>query len=53
MGVLLIFKRSKAVLKGSWERPGGAWSALGRVWETPGRRPGASLERFFQSLKRL
>ena len=53
LGVLLIFKRSKAVLKGSWERLGGAWGRLGRAWETPGRRLGASLGCFFQSLKRL
>ena len=48
LGVLPIFKRSKAVLKASWERLEGlGWGRLGRVWETPGRRLGASLECFF------
>ena len=53
LGVLPIFKRSEAVLKASWERLGGAWGRLGRVWETPGKRLGASLRCFFQSLKRV
>ena len=53
LGVLPIFKRSEAVLKAWWERLGRAWGRLGRVWETPGKRLGASLECFFQSLKRV
>ena len=50
LGVLPISKRSEAVLKASWERLGGAWGRLGRVWETLGKRLGASLGCFFFSV---